>query len=380
MLGCTAFGGPVAHIGYFQRELVERRRWIDETGFADLLALCQFLPGPASSQLGFALGLRRAGGWGGAAAWAGFTLPSAVLMTIAATGLPRLSPDVAGPLVHGLKLAAVAVVAQALWAMARNLTPDAARLGVALLATSVAVLLSGPASQIAAIAVGAACGLALPRRAVVPTLSPPPSRLGRRRGLGSLTLFVILLLGLPLAAAATGDPTLGLVDAVYRAGALVFGGGHVVLPLLEQALVHPGGIGEEAFLAGYGAAQAMPGPLFTFAAYLGALAPPGGPAGAALALAAIFLPGLLLVGGVLPFWSAIRTRPTARSALDGANAAVVGVLALALYDPVWTGGVTAPVDALVALAGFILLQVLRAPPILVVAATVAAAYGLPALA
>ena len=368
-LGLTSFGGPIAHLGYFRDELVARRRWIGDAAYADLVALCQFLPGPASSQVGFALGVLRGNGvLGGLAAWCGFTLPSAVLLLAFALGAAAFTGPVAEGLFHGLKLVAVAVVAQAVWGMARSLTPDRERAAIALAAVAMVALVGGSFGQIGAIAAGAAGGLWLCRNgegAATGRLSFPVSR---RRGLVALAVCAALFLLPPLAVHWTDSQALRLFDAFYRAGALVFGGGHVVLPLLQAEVVAPGWVTNEAFLAGYGMAQAVPGPLFTFAAYLGAVvAPvPNGIAGAAIALAAIFLPGLLLVYGMLPFWDALRLRPAAQAAMRGANAAVVGILAAALYDPVWTSAVLSAADFLLALAGFLLLTVWRTPPWIVV--------------
>ncbi|MFT8245151.1 chromate efflux transporter [Roseomonas sp. BN140053] len=377
-LGLTAFGGPVAHLGYFRTEFVNRRRWLDEAAYAELVALCQFLPGPASSQTGFALGLLRAGPWGALAAWAGFTLPSAALLVLFAEGAGALSASAWGSgLLHGLKLVAVAVVAQAVWGMARTLCPDRPRAAIALGATALATFAPAAIGQVAAIAGGAALGLALLRDGAAPPAAPLPAvPVSRRVGVACLLLFALLLGLLPLLHGLGGG--VAVFEAFYRSGALVFGGGHVVLPLLRDAAVAPGWVAEDAFLAGYGAAQAVPGPLFTFAAFLGAvLRPgPGGALGAVLPTLAIFLPGLLLVLGALPFWAALRRRPAAGAALRGANAAVVGLLGAALYDPVWTGAVLRPTDFVLVLAGFLLLTLWRAPPLLVVALGAAAGTGL----
>lgn len=383
-LGLTAFGGPIAHLGYFRDELVMRRRWIDEAGYADLVALCQFLPGPASSQVGFALGLLRGGPLGALAAWSAFTLPSALLMMLFALGADAFSGPAGAGLLHGLKLVAVAIVAQAVWGMARSLAPDRERAGIALMAVLIAVFAAGPGSQVAAIAAGGLAGLLLCRNGGAAPSGQQPFPVSRRVGAASLVLFVGLLAGLPILASATGSHAVGLFGAFYRAGALVFGGGHVVLPLLETAVVRPGWIGADSFLAGYGAAQAVPGPLFTFAAYLGAAMPPGGVpgvvtgavTGAALCLVAIFLPGLLLVTGTLPFWSALRARPRAQAAMRGANAAVVGILAAALYSPIWTSAVVNPRDFAAASVGFALLTVWKAPPWSVVILLALAGIGL----
>jgi len=371
-LGLTSFGGPIAHLGYFRNAFVLRRRWIDEVAFADLLALCQFLPGPASSQMGFALGVLRAGGLhGGLAAWLGFTMPSALLLGACGLGAAAFTGPVAEGLLHGLKLVAVAVVAQAVWGMARTLAPDRSRATIALAAVAFVVFAGGP-GQIAALVLGAFAGLALCRDAgsapmAGGELAVPVSR---RAGAVALVLFVLILLGVPLAKAAMQNQGLALFDAFYRSGALVFGGGHVVLPLLQAQVVTPGWTTPETFLAGYGLAQAVPGPLFTFAAYLGAVVgpPPNGIAGGAIALIAIFLPGLLLVYGMLPFWDALRTKPLAQAGMRGANAAVVGILGAALYNPVWTSAVLAPPDFVLALAGFLVLTVWKAPPWVVVVA------------
>ncbi|MGF6232287.1 chromate transporter [Inquilinus ginsengisoli] len=379
-LGLTSFGGPIAHLGYFRDELVARRKWIDEAGYADLVALCQFLPGPASSQVGFALGLLRGRGLlGGLAAWCGFTLPSAVLLCLFAFGAAALTGPVAAGVLHGLKLVAVAVVAQAVWGMAKTLTPDRERAAIALAAVAVTAFAAGSLGQIGAIALGAVAGLRLCRDggpASAGRLNVPVSRQG---GAAALILFAALFLAVPALAAATGSQGLALFDAFYRSGALVFGGGHVVLPLLQAEVVAPGWVTNEAFLEGYGLAQAVPGPLFTFAAWLGAVMgpAPNGVAGAAIALAAIFLPGLLLLYGALPYWDALRRYPGAQSAMRGANAAVVGILGAALYSPVWTSAVLAPSDFALALAGFLALTVWKAPPWTVVLGLAAAGGALP---
>jgi chromate transporter len=373
-LGLTSFGGPIAHLGYFRDELVVRRRWIDEAGYADLVALCQFLPGPASSQVGFALGLLRGGPLGAFAAWAAFTLPSALLLVLFAAGAASFGGPLGAGLLHGLKIVAVAVVAQAVWGMARSLAPDRARATIAVVAVLLVVFATGSAGQVAAILVGALAGLLVCRDGAPASDVHMRFRVPRRVGVASLVVFTALLFGLPLAAGAAGSQGLSLLDAFYRAGSLVFGGGHVVLPLLQAEVVPPGWVSEGAFLAGYGATQAMPGPLFTFAAYLGAVMQPApnGLAGAALALMAVFLPGFLLLVGALPFWDALRTRPMAQAAMRGANAAVVGVLGAALYDPVWTSAILRPLDFALALTGFILLTVWKTQPWIVVASLAAA--------
>jgi chromate transporter len=374
-LGLMSFGGPIAHLGYFRDELVVRRRWIDEAGYADLVAMCQFLPGPASSQVGFCLGILRGNGLlGGLAAWFAFTMPSALVLFAFAMGAGAFAGPVAEGLLHGLKLVAVAVVAQAIWGMARTLAPDRARAGIALAAVAIVVLFAGSLGQIAAIALGACAGLWLCQGEAAPVsghLNFPVTPLG---GGIALVLFAALLLILPGVVTATGSQGLALFDAFYRSGALVFGGGHVVLPLLQAQVVAPGWVTSETFLAGYGLAQAVPGPLFTFAAYLGAVMgpPPNGPAGAAIALVALLLPGMLLVYGMLPFWDAMRTLPAAQAAMRGTNAAVVGILGAALYSPVWTSAVLSQRDFALALGGLLLLTVWKMPPWIVVVLLAAA--------
>ena len=375
-LGLTSFGGPVAHLGYFRNAFVVQRRWIDERAFADLLALCQFLPGPASSQTGFAIGLMRAGYLGGLAAWAGFTLPSAIALTLFAYGAGTLKGPAGDGLLHGLKLVAVSIVAQAVLGMAQSLAPDRARAAIAVLALALTAFAPSGASQIFAIALGGLLGLALCRQgasAAVEGAEKAP--VSRRMGLVFLAAFFALL-ALSFLPGSEGE--LAFLAAIYRSGALVFGGGHVVLPLLQGAVVAPGFVSQSDFLAGYGAAQAVPGPLFTFAAFLGAVAnaPPGGAAGAGLALIAIFAPGILILMSALPNWHGLKARPTARAAMAGVNAAVVGLLASALYDPVWTSAVRSPPDFAVAAAGFAALVVWRAPPLVVVALTAAAEVAL----
>ncbi|UAJ09801.1 chromate efflux transporter [Polymorphobacter megasporae] len=370
-LGLTSFGGPVAHLGYFRRAFVGR--WLDEARFAEIVGLCSFLPGPTSSQVGVAIGLDRAGVKGAFAAWLGFTLPSAILMIAFAFVAGSLHGPVAAAAIHGLKLAAVAIVAQAVVGMARSLTPDLKRLGIAVVAVAI-VAVAGRFGQLAAIAAGALLGLILTRESEAHSLDVTAPRrfpVSRRTGGVCLAVFAILLAGLPLLRAATGDLGVAVADSFYRSGALVFGGGHVVLPLLRAEVVPPGWIGGDAFLSGYGAAQALPGPLFAFAAYLGAVI--GGAGVAVLALVALFAPGMLLLFGALPFWSALSAQPLARAALRGTNAAVVGILASALYDPVGTGAIGSWRDAVIAVAGFAALTFAKAPPLAVVAATVGAA-------
>jgi len=380
-LGLTSFGGPIAHLGYYREEFVLRRRWIDEAGYADLVALCQFLPGPASSQAGFALGLMRAGYRGALAAWAAFTLPSALVMVLFAFGLPFVEGKPGEAALHGLKIVPVAVVGQAVWGMARSLCPDRPRAAIALTAILLVVLAGGTFAQIGAIFMGGLAGLWLCRQVDAAPLAQLPIPISRRAGAAALAVFFLLLVLLPVAAARLPLQELRLFDAFYRAGALVFGGGHVVLPLLEAETVSPGWISRDAFLAGYGAAQAIPGPLFTFAAYVGAAASPepNGWIGAALCLAAIFLPGLLLVLGVLPFWGMLRAHSPAQAALRGTNAAVVGLLGAALYDPLWTGAIRQPSDFAIAVTGFALLTIWRTPPWIVVIMSVGASAALAAI-
>jgi chromate transporter len=365
-LGLTSFGGPIAHLGYFRREFVERRRWLDDSQYAQLLALCQFLPGPASSKLGFSLGLVRAGWPGALAAFVAFTLPSALLLFAFAAALPYLEGPAGQAAIHGLKIVALVVVAHAVLGMLRQLCPDPQRQSIAALVAA-AIMVSGePWGQIVAVALGAIGGAILCRE-----VKPVPGaalelRYGRATGWTLLNMFAILLAALPLLAPAS--QLLAVADAFYRAGALVFGGGHVVLPLLEEAVVKPGWISTDDFLSGYGAAQAVPGPMFTLAAYLGARLPgaEGGLLGATVALLAIFLPGFLLIAGVLPLWRTVADRPLAARAIAGVNAAVVGLLGAALYDPVWTSAVGGSLDAAIALIGFALLAAWRASPLLVV--------------
>jgi chromate transporter len=368
-LGLTSFGGPIAHIGYFHNEFVERRKWLDETSYADLVALCQFLPGPASSQVGFSLGVLRGNGLlGGLAAWLGFTMPSALIMFAFAEGAAAFTGTAADGFLHGLKLVAVAVVAQAIWGMARTLAPDRPRAGIALAAVAIVVFFAGSLAQIAAIALGAGAGLWLCRGDVARDAGQLNFPVSKRAGAIALFLFAALLLIPPAVATAASSQGLALFNAFYRSGALVFGGGHVVLPLLQAQVVTPGWVSNETILAGYGLAQAVPGPLFTFAAYLGAVTgpAPNGLTGAAISLVALMLPGMLLVYGMLPFWSALRTYPAAQAAMRGTNAAVVGILGAALYNPVWTSAVLTPRDFVFAVAGFLLLTVWKMPPWIVV--------------
>lgn len=375
-LGCLSFGGPVAHLGFFREEFVARRRWIDDARFGDLVALCQFLPGPASSQVAFALGLHRAGFVGAVLASVAFLLPSAVLMIAFAYGLAAIGDLASAGWVHGLKLGAVAVVAQAVWGMGRHLCPDRTRVTVALAAAALLLAVPGSVVQVAVIAAGAVVG-AWRYRGAVPVVAPPPADAPRRHHLvagAALVAFVALLLALPALAASTGSRAVAVADAFYRAGSLVFGGGHVVLPMLRAEVVASGWVADEPFLAGYGAAQALPGPLFAFAGYLGA-AMGDGPdrwLGGVGCLVAIFLPAWLLVGGALPFWDGLRARRGVQAALTGANAAVVGVLLAALYRPVVTESVRAPIDVAAVLVAFGLLHTWRCPAWLVVLLTAVA--------
>lgn len=367
-LGCTSFGGPIAHLGYFREEFVARRKWLSDVAYADLVALSQFVPGPASSQTGFAIGLMRGGLPGALAAFAGFTFPSALLMVLAAYGLSLAEGDIGQGLIHGLKLLAIAVVAQAVWSMGRSLCPDTPRAAFAMVVAAVLIAAPSGALQLGAIFAGALFGLAVLRPDVQASEEALGARVPRSAATLSLVLFFALLFGLPFAEAASSEGSLALWRAFYQAGALVFGGGHVILPLLEGATVRPGWIEADAFLAGYGAAQALPGPLSTFAAFIGALSSvgPGGVAGAGLALAAIFLPGFLLMYGAVPFWDSLRRNITARAALGGVNTAVVGILGAALYNPIWTGTVARPADAAFALLLFAAFALLKVPVVLVV--------------
>ncbi|RLT36103.1 MAG: chromate efflux transporter [Chloroflexi bacterium] len=380
-LGLTSFGGPIAHLGYFRAEYVERRKWIDERAYADLVALCQFLPGPASSQVGIGIGMLRAGVLGGVLAWIGFTLPSALVLLAFALAMRTLDVQDAGWL-HGLKIVAVAVVAQAVWGMARNLAPDRPRATIAILA-AIAVLAVPTALAQVAVIVGA--GLVGWRLFDAGNAADDGVRLHvpvpRWLMLTAWVLFFGLLVALPVARSLVHSQTLAVVDTFYRVGSLVFGGGHVVLPLIRAEVVPSGWVTSEAFIAGYGATQAMPGPLFTFAAYLGAVMrdAPNGVAGAAVALLAIFAPSFLLMLGALPLWDALRRRGAFQAALRGVNAGVVGILGAALYTPVWTSAISGTADVALALAAFGLLQVWPAPPWLVVLLTAAGGAGLAAV-
>jgi chromate transporter len=367
-LGLTSFGGPVAHLGYFRDEFVARRRWLDERGYADLVALCQFLPGPASSQVGLAIGLLRGGYRGSLAAWAGFTLPSAVALTLFALGIARWGDALPGGFIQGLKIVAVAVVAQAVWGMARSLCSDGPRVAIMLGAASAVLLLPFVWSQVVIIIVAGLIGLLAFRPTPGEATPNLPVRIKTRTALSALFAFFALLVLLPVLAGVSGSQALAQIDAFYRTGALVFGGGHVVLPLLQAEVVPSGWVDNDAFLAGYGAAQAVPGPLFTFAAFLGASmnSGPSGWLGAAICLVAVFAPSFLLVFGALPFWERLRGNRRSQAALAGINAAVVGLLLAALYDPVWTSAIKAAEHFILAVLAFAALSYWKLPPWLVV--------------
>lgn len=380
-LGLTSFGGPVAHLGYFRHEFVERRKWLDEASYADLVALCNFLPGPASSQLGIALGIYQAGLAGGLAAWLGFTLPSALALIAFAYGFEAFASTEDAGWLLGLKVMAVAVVAQAVWGMGKVLCPDRFRATLAVAAALIVFAWPSAAGQLIAIAVGALIGWRY-----LPPLelqAPPDLRTPVARGtaIAAWILFFGLLFLLPILARYTDSHALAVADSFYRTGSLVFGGGHVVLPLIRNEVVPAGWVDDSVFLAGYGAAQAVPGPLFTFAAYLGAVMSPepSGFWGGMLCLVAIFLPAFLLVVGALPFWEALRRRSGVQSALRGVNAAVVGVLLAALYDPVWTSSIHSSGDMALALAAFALLALWKIPPLYVVMLAAAGGAALAAL-
>ncbi|MCC6217619.1 MAG: chromate efflux transporter [Polyangiaceae bacterium] len=379
-LGCTSFGGPIAHLGYFRAELVEKRRWLDDARYGDLVALAQFLPGPASSQVVFALGMHRGGVLGAVVASLGFTLPSALLLLTFAHGVAS-APDLRGAgWLHGLELAAVAVVASAVWGMGRSLCPDRARRSLCLAGAAVLLVAPGAATQLGVITLGALVGWWRYRDRPAGAEAPPVAAVrSHRAALASLAVFATLLVVLPWLAARTGARSLLAFDAFYRSGSLVFGGGHVVLPLLRAEVVPRGWLTDDQFLAGYAAAQAVPGPMFSFAAYLGAAMSPGPGAwrSGLGCLAAIFLPAWLLMGGVLPFWQRLRSRPWIQAGIAGANAAVVGVLLAALYDPIFTQSVAGPRDFVLALVAFGALEHWRAPAWLIVAACAVAGGGLP---
>lgn len=367
-LGLTSFGGPVAHIGYFRHEFVERRKWFDERTYVDLVALCQFLPGPASSQVGMAIGLSRAGYLGALAAWIAFTLPSTIALVLFAYGLLQYGSALGSGWLHGLKAAAVAVVAVAVLGMARTLTPDRERASIAVAAAVVALAVPTSWGQIGAIILGGIAGLIFLRSAETNEHASLPLSVTRPQAIVALIVFFVLLIGLPLLAAGTASQGIRMFGAFYRAGSLVFGGGHVVLPLLQAEVVPTGWIDNNTFLAGYGAAQAVPGPLFTFSAFLGTLmrSEPNGLIGALLCLTAIFIPSFLLIIGALPFWEALRRQHTAQSVMRGVNAAVVGLLLAALYNPVWIAGIGSAKDFALAITAFLFLYMWQAAPWLVV--------------
>jgi chromate transporter len=367
-LGLTSFGGPIAHLGYFREEFVARRNWLNDRTYSDLLALCQFLPGPASSQVGIALGISRAGLLGGLAAWLGFTLPSALALVAFGYGVAYLSGVSESGAVHGLKAAAVAVIAQAVWGMGKALCPDAKRASLAVLSALIALISPTATGQIAAIVI---CGL-LGRWTAAETAAAHAAHefgVSRATAIVAWVTFFGLLLVLPLLAQSLGSHAAAMFDSFYRSGSLVFGGGHIVLPLLRAEVVPPGWVTDSMFLAGYGAAQAVPGPLFTFAAYLGTVMtqPPNGWAGGLLCLVAVFLPSFLLVVGALPFWEALRGHRAIQAALSGVNAGVVGLLLAALYDPVWTSTIRSRADFGLALTAFVLLLFWRVSPVIAVA-------------
>lgn len=379
-LGLTSFGGPVAHLGYFRDEFVKRRRWFDEKSYADLVALCQFLPGPASSQVGIAIGISQAGLAGAAAAWLGFTMPSALALIAFAYGIDFLGGALDSGWLHGIKVVAVAVVAQAVWGMAKSLCPDRPRIALAVLATLVVIALPTSLGQIVAIVAGGIIGWRILPAAAAGATVPTQYPVGKGLAIGAWIVFFALLALLPAAAQVMPGQTVALIDSFYRSGALVFGGGHVVLPLLQAEVIPPGWVSNDAFLAGYGAAQAVPGPLFTFAAYLGAIMQPqpNGIAGGLICLAAIFLPSFLLVVGALPFWEGLRANVAVQSALAGVNAAVVGLLLAALYSPVWTSAILSASDFALGIVAFILLVFWRVPPWLVVVLSAAGGAALAA--
>ena len=370
-LGLTSFGGPIAHLGYFHQEYVKRKQWIDEQSYADLVALCQFLPGPASSQVGIAIGIARARLLGGVAAWLGFTLPSALALIVFGLGIGAFAEGAAAGWLHGLKIVAVAVVAQAVWGMARSLAPDRERASLAILATIITLAWSSAVGQLLSIAIAGIAGLVFFRATASSTVSHLRFPVTKKTGIASWIIFFALLTLLPLFRQLAPSHALELFDSFFRVGSLVFGGGHVVLPLLQGEVVEPGWVTNEQFVAGYGAAQAVPGPLFTFSAYLGTVMgpEPNGWPGALLALVAIFLPSFLLVTGALPFWDLLRSMPVFQSALKGINAAVVGLLLAALYTPVWTSAIYSPADFGLGLIAFALLMFWKFPPWLVVVLT-----------
>jgi chromate transporter len=368
-LGLTSFGGPVAHIGYFRAEFVTRRHWLEEAAFADIVALCQFLPGPASSQVGLSIGIMRGGLPGALAAWLGFTMPSAVALILFGYGVAWIGDLSHAAWLHGLKIVAVAVVANALWGMAKNLCPDALRATIAVAAAVMILAIPSAASQVGAIIGGGLLGWWLLKGSDTGSGSAALAiRIPRAWSIAAALLFVALLVGLPILRTVMPSQALAAFDSFYRSGALVFGGGHVVLPLLQAEVVPPGWVSNDAFLAGYGAAQAVPGPLFTLSAYLGTVMrpAPNGWLGGLICLVAIFLPSFLLLIAALPYWETLRRQPSVQSALRGVNAAVVGILLAALYNPVWASAIFAPRDFAVGIVAFLMLAVWAVPPWLVV--------------
>lgn len=381
-LGLTSFGGPVAHLSYFREAFVERRRWIDEHSYADLVALCQFLPGPASSQVGIGIGLSKAGLPGAFAAWLGFTLPSALALIIFGYGILEYQETIPGGVLHGLKVVAVAVVAQAVWGMARTLCPDTPRITLAIVAAVAVIFSPTPLMQVIVIAIGGIAGLVFLKSSIQKDSSSLGIETSRSVATVAIALFFALLIGLPLIASSLPSQGLLLFDSFYRSGSLVFGGGHVVLPLLKSEVVPTGWVSNDAFLAGYGAAQAVPGPLFTFSAYLGTVngPTPNGWIGGLICLVAIFLPSFFLVIGTLPYWDSLRRLGPVQKALTGVNAVVVGLLLAALYDPVWTSGILSPGDFALGICAFTLLVFWKISPWLIVILTALSGWGLQLLA
>jgi chromate transporter len=377
-LGLTSFGGPVAHIGYFHSEFVDRRKWLDERAFADLVALCQFLPGPASSQVGIGVGLSRAGLPGALAAWIAFTMPSAIALIMFGYGVLAFGDAVESGALHGLKVVAVAVVAQAVWTMAKSLCPDAKRATLAVAAAIGVLAFPSPFAQMGAILIGGLYGWVALRADIVTDHVDLGVRISKVVAITALFLFFTGLIGLPVLASLYPSQIMALVDSFYRSGSLVFGGGHVVLPLIQSEVVPPGWVSKDAFLAGYGATQAVPGPLFTFAAYLGTVmaGAPNGIVGGMVCLLAIFASSFLLVIGAIPFWDALRRVTAIRNALMGVNAAVVGLLLAALYDPVWNSAILSAADFGLAMAAFTLLVFWKTPPWLVVILTAFGGWAL----
>lgn len=381
-LGLSSFGGPIAHLGYFRNEFVTRRKWLSDRDYADLVALCQFLPGPASSQVGIAIGLTRSGYAGAVAAWVGFTLPSAIILSFLALGISHYNELIPAGALSGLKVVSVAIVAQAVWGMARHLCTDLPRISIMLISCAGVLLMPSAWGQLSMILIAAIAGLLLCKPTPQSTYDSIPVSVSHRAAVACLVLFFVLLFALPLLAQWAPNPLFALLDTFFRAGSLVFGGGHVVLPLLQAEVVPAGWVSNETFLAGYGAAQAMPGPLFTFASFLGASMPTMHSAwiGSMICLVAIFMPSFLLVIGTLPFWEQLRRNLTIQAALAGVNAAVVGLLLAALYHPVWTHAIHQPVDVALAVIALITLLYSRVPIWLVVLGCAAAGALLHAVA